>query len=140
MAAMRIDGVAGFNGEYPLDMTYFTNREYDLIRRISGVRAGELQDGFAAGDAVLIMAVAVIMVWREKGTQPPLDPFWDAKESKFTLTADEEPEDVEDESLPPKIAPVEEITHDGTSETDGRNANGSSDDSASALRAIGAQG
>lgn len=59
-----VTGMPAFDGEYPIDIGSFTMRELQIIKRMSGVRAGELEEAFAAGDTDLILAIAVIAVRR----------------------------------------------------------------------------
>lgn len=59
-----VTGIPAFNGDYPVDISSFTMRELQIIKRMSGVRAGELSEAFSAGDTTLILAVAVIAVRR----------------------------------------------------------------------------
>lgn len=141
MDALTIEGIAGYNGDYPLDMTYFTNRELHLIKEVSGVRAGELEEAFAAGDNDLMVAIAAIMIWRKTGTKPNLDALWDAEAGKFTFNmedSEDEPED--DDSLPPKIAPDDAGSTSEPSPEDGATLNGSTESPESVLSRIGAQG
>lgn len=141
MDSITIEGIPAYNGEYPLDMTYFTNRELNLIKTVSGLRAGELTEAFGAGDNDLMVAVAAIAIWREKGEKPNLDALWDAEVGKFTFNIAEPELAEDDESLPPEIAPDESETNDDSSPDDGATSNGSSDNlPENALRAIGAQG
>lgn len=64
MDKIVITGIAGYDGEYPFDATYFTNKELHTIKRIAGVRAGEIQAAFVAGDNDLIVAFAVLALER----------------------------------------------------------------------------
>lgn len=141
MDSITIEGIPAYNGDYPLDMTYFTNRELNLIKTVSGVRAGELPEAFAAGDNDLMVAIAAIAIWRQKGEKPNLEPLWDAEAGKFTLTVEDPEEQAEDdESLPPEIAPDESEANDDSSPEDGAISNGTSDHPVKDLRAIGVQG
>ena len=82
---ITIEGVPGYNGEYPLDITYFTNRELHLIKKVSGVRAGELTEAFNAGDNDLMVAVAAIAIQRHTHKDVNVDALWDAEAGKFTF-------------------------------------------------------
>jgi hypothetical protein len=139
MDTLTIEGIPAYNGEYPLDSSYFTNRELNLIKTVSGVRAGELGEAFGAGDNDLMVALAAIAIWRAKGEKPNIDALWDAEAGKFTLNIAEPESEPEDESLPPSTAPDESDKHDDSSQEDGAISNGSSDLLESDLRAIGAQ-
>jgi hypothetical protein len=63
-----IEGIPRFSGEYPVDLADrpFTMREFHLIKKISGARAGELMDAMAAGDTDVIVALAVIALIRNQ--------------------------------------------------------------------------
>lgn len=63
-----VTNMGSFDGEYPIDIGSFTMRELQIIKRMSGVRAGELEEAFSAGDSDLILAVAAIAV-RRNGRQ-----------------------------------------------------------------------
>lgn len=65
MRLIRLKGVPPYDGEYEFDDDRsFTTRELRWIKQISGYRAGELQDGFEAGDADLVLALVVIAMNR----------------------------------------------------------------------------
>lgn len=63
---LTIKGVEVFDGEYELDLTRgYTGNELHFIKKMSGVRLGEIQEAAAAGDYDLMIALAVIAVWRD---------------------------------------------------------------------------
>lgn len=102
MTKVSLTGLGVFNGEYDLDLGYFTNRELHLIKQVSGVRAGEIAEALGAGDNDVLVALAAIAAKRA-GKDVPLDMLWDAPSgSSITLIADDE--EPEDESLPPQTA------------------------------------
>jgi hypothetical protein len=125
MDSLTIEGIPAYNGDYPLDMSYFTNRELHLIKEVSGVRAGELSESFSAGDNDLMVAIAAIAIWRSKGERPNMDALWDAAAGKFTFNIEDAEAEDDDDSLPPPIAPDEpdklgeHLTGDGGTSTDG---------------------
>lgn len=57
---------------YPIPET-FTYREIGTIKRVSGLRAGELEDALAAGDVDVIVALAVIAATRAGETVTAAD-------------------------------------------------------------------
>jgi hypothetical protein len=63
-----IEGIPRYNGDYPVELADrpFTMREFHLIKKISGVRLGELMDAMAAGDTDVIIAMAVIALIRNQ--------------------------------------------------------------------------
>jgi hypothetical protein len=102
LSALKITGIPGFDGEYPLDVSYFTNRELHTIKELSKVRAGELSEALQAGDNDVLVALAVIAVQRA-GKPVPKDasPFWDAPSgSSLEFVLDEE-----NDASPPASAP-----------------------------------
>lgn len=135
MAIIRIEGVPPWDGDYPLDVAYFTNRELHLIKQIADVRAGELQDEFARGNNDLVVAIAVIASARN-GKTIPVDDLWDAPAGKITLEEDA----VEVEPIPPAVAPPTEELPSGATDGSGPGLNGGSDDPAKSLQAIGSRG
>lgn len=139
MPSLTIEGVPGYDGEYPLDLSYFTNRELHLIKELSGVRAGELEEAFEAGDNDLMVALAAIAVTRKRGSKPNLDALWDAPAAKLTLNADADEEGAEgdDESLPPQTEPDDDATSRSASTSDGLVSGNSSAPPESDLRRIG---
>jgi hypothetical protein len=61
---LKIEGVPPYDGDYNLDIAAFTGTELHTIKEISGVRAGELQEGLQAGDYDLVVAFTVIVLQR----------------------------------------------------------------------------
>jgi hypothetical protein len=57
---------------YPIPET-FTYREIGTIKRVSGIRAGELEAALAAGDVDVIVALAVICATRAGETVTAAD-------------------------------------------------------------------
>lgn len=114
MDKIVVDGIPAFNGEYPIDLEAFTMRELQIIKRMSGVRAGELSEAFAAGDSDLILAIAVIAVRRNGRQWEAFEKLaWDVDLAKITFVGDEESE-VADEADPLTPTPnVEPVNSDG---------------------------
>jgi hypothetical protein len=134
-----ITGVAGFDGEYPVDIGSFTMRELQIIKRMSGVRAGELEEAFGAGDSDLILAVAVIAVRRNGRLWETFERLaWEADVASITYVSEDEEvaPDADPLTLP---APSESnaVQQPLSSET----SDATSDEiPATSLRAIGSQG
>jgi hypothetical protein len=82
-----ISGISGYDGEYDLDATYFTNKELHTIKRLAGVRAGEIGAAFAAGDNDLLIALTVIALERA-GKAVFEDALWNAKVGCIEMVAD----------------------------------------------------
>lgn len=125
-------------GEHELDLGYFTNRELHLIKKETGVRAGELVDAFQAGDNDLLIVLAFVALQRNGRLDVPIDALWEMEAGTITLDLSDEEED----ASPPESAPV-------ASESDGGPTPSSSETSSSAgeaspgaipLRATGSPG
>ena len=100
----QIDDLPPFTGKHPLDISYFTNRELHTIKRLAGIRAGELEEAFEAGDTDLILAFAVIALERngiQVGKQAE-EELWNAPLGKMQLVIEED-EPAEDDAGPPAI-------------------------------------
>jgi len=100
---IKLEGVQPYDGEYDLDVSYFTNRELHTIKRVAGVRAGEIEEAFAAIDTDLVVALAVIALNRA-GVAPDENLIWDAPSGTIVFIADE-PEDEAGEQSPP-VQPI----------------------------------
>jgi hypothetical protein len=102
------------DGEYPIDLSGFTNRDFHDIKRIANVRSQELSEAFGKGDTDLFVAFAVIAL-RHAGKPAVDDALWDAEIGKITFVAGDEEET---DDLPPALAPSSEMQneHGGGSE------------------------
>lgn len=100
MDKVVLKNVMPYDGEYDIDTSYFTNREFHTIKRIAGVRAGELDEALTAGDMDVVVAVAVIALQRS-GTPFDEDTLWDSKAGSIELIAGES----EDDAGPPDLQP-----------------------------------
>jgi hypothetical protein len=94
-----LNGVAPYDGEYEFDVSYFTMRELNIIKRTSGVRAGELEEALAASDSDLVVALAVIALERA-GVKGAEDALWNAQAGQITLELDDEGDDVGPPDVP----------------------------------------
>lgn len=104
MAKVKIDsGNARIAGEYELDIGYFTNRELHLIKKETGVRAGEYEDAIASGDTDLAVGLAFIALQRHGKLDIPIDALWEMEAGKIIvdLSGDEE-----EDALPPESEPA----------------------------------
>lgn len=109
MAHFHIEGLRPFDGDYPIDFESFTNGEYHLIKKISGVRAGEISEAFEAGDNDLIVAFAAVALQRAGNPmdKQALDVLWGAEFGKIELVVDEDEEaDASPPASPPPSEPV----------------------------------
>lgn len=103
MDKIVISNVPPYDGEYEVDVSYFTNRELHEIKRLTGVRAGELQDAFDAGDSDLIVAIAAIALKRA-GKQVVDDLLWDAEAGSVMFVAGEDDAGPPDDEQPGSVS------------------------------------
>jgi hypothetical protein len=133
VAKLTIDGVDPFDGVYELDFAEqpFTNRDVHLIKKIAGVRLGELAEAFEAGDNDLLVAVAVIQLRREGKVQKGRE--MDAAEILLDAVAGKliYEDTAEDDAGPPERplpnAPVGSGENDSNSKSSSPGSNGASD-------------
>lgn len=59
-----IRGVPPFDGEYDIDPFALNGYEYELVKQMSGVRAGEFPRAMLAGDYAFMIALAVVALER----------------------------------------------------------------------------
>lgn len=102
MARMVIGGA-----DYPVP-DEFTYRELGIIKRIAGVRAGELMAALIAGDTDIVVALAII-VMRRAGKRVDEDALLDGELGSIELHSDDEG----DENDPPDAV----ADGDGSDET-----------------------
>ena len=149
MAKLKIDGVPGLDGEYELiRSSEFTMAEWHLVREVSGVRGGELEDALEAEDMGAYVAVAMVAMMRAGKTRRLCELLWGAKPAAFEFVAGEKkPEEAEER---PPASPTASGSESSPSEP---TSNGSSESSSGAsssgdsvplpettLRAIGGPG
>lgn len=103
------------DGEYDCRLDNFDYAELHEIKRISGVRGGEIAEALIAGDTDLVLAIAVIVLRRE-GRNPDVESLWRAQAGNITLQVFDEEEDEPDS--PPEQSPSE-------NESPGENIDGS---------------
>src|SRR3990172_6646952 len=113
MAKIVISGTGAGDGEYPLDLSYLTNRELHVIKTVAGLRVAEIEEAIRVRDNDLVVALAAIAVKRF-GREVPLDVLWDAHAGSITLDLTDEDAADDEESLPPQNAPVEPGDSDGS--------------------------
>lgn len=113
MAKLTINGIAGLDGDYEFDDSRFTMRDFHTIKRISGVRAGELTDAYLSGDTDLRLAIAVIALERNGRTGVEQD-LWNAELGAIKL----ELGDGDDDSPPADRAAGSTTSSGGSSTPD----------------------
>lgn len=89
-----------YDGEYEFDTDEFTHGELHTIKKISGVRLGELEEALNANDADVTMALVVVCLQRE-GKEIHEDVFWNAKAGSLRIVSEPDP-------VPPTKAPASE--------------------------------
>ncbi len=112
---ISIKGVPPYDGDYPIDLERITNRELSTIKRLSGVRGAELQDGFTAGDNDLFVALTIIALQRA-GKTVIEDAIWDAESGTITFNLEDPVEEVPESGppSPPPTDPGANVTGGGT--------------------------
>jgi hypothetical protein len=146
MAKIKLEGVAPhYDGEYQLDLSYFTNREFQRMKELSGIRPAELMEAVLYRDAGVIVAVAEIALRRDghEGIETAL--LWDAPAGKIVLDfTSDEPEG--DDEPSPSVAPEDSSSDDvesspsEKSESSGADSSSGGDPPASDRSGIGAPG
>jgi hypothetical protein len=144
MSKLKIEGVPPYDGDYDLDIAAFTGTELHTIKQISGIRAGELQEGLTAGDYDLVVAFTVIVLQR---AGQDVDPAAIMAATVGAITVDLQTEDAEVvDERPPVSSPTpnggENSSGVGPSSTESTEPSGSTsadtgDPPANLLKAIG---
>lgn len=94
-----VDGIPPYDGEYEVSQD-LTNRELHLIKKVSGVRAGELEEAFAAGDNDLVVAITVITLQRNGFPDASVEAIWDADAGRIRIKETAEDKAAEDADRP----------------------------------------
>jgi hypothetical protein len=87
-----IAGIDGLEGEYDIDLGFFTNRELHTIKRLTGLRVGEFDDAMAAGDSDVLVAFCMVALQRND-KRVDENALWDAEAGSITIIVgdDQEP-------------------------------------------------
>ena len=107
MDKIRIEGVPPWDGDYDFDPS-FKNRELNRIKKITGIRGGEIGEALAAGDTDLMVALAVLALERAGKMVDPED-FWNAEVGSIIYLG-------EDEASPPEMSSPSESENDSSAE------------------------
>lgn len=97
-----IKGIPPYDGEYPITFDVLSMEELHTIKRISGVRAGEIREAIKAGDSDLVVAFAVIAMERA-GKTVDEDVLWKSKGGAIDVAVAKRPKD--GEQSPPEVRP-----------------------------------
>ena len=79
---IRIEGIEGFEGDYPFDQSSLTWGDLRFIQAEAGIRAGEFDDEVKRGNVELFLAMAKIALRR---AQHPHAPRFDEALDKVPL-------------------------------------------------------
>lgn len=85
--SIRVEGIPGLDGEYPLDLNSLSNRDFRTVKQMAGVRALEMEDALAAGDNDVMVAFGAIAL-RRAGRVFREDQLWDAPLGSITYLED----------------------------------------------------
>lgn len=120
---VRITDTPLLAGDYPIDFD-FTHGEAHLIKKVSGLRGLEIDDGLVSGDTDLFLALGVVALERAGGVRGADQSDLIAELMRLKLGSIRLVEDEEDEGDPdPKASPPPEPN----SSPSGTTTNGSSD-------------
>lgn len=109
MLQVNVSDVPGFDGTYEWDAErQFNGHELHIVKKVAGVRLGEIEEALAAGDYDVIVAITAIMVCRSgrvtRAQVPELvDVLLDAEGGKITI--EEVAEGEGDADGPPAVVP-----------------------------------
>jgi hypothetical protein len=82
--------IPGLEGTYEFeDITVFSNRELHRIKSMTGLRAGEIQEAFEAGDNDVLVAMGAVILMRS-GKQFDDDMLWDAPAGSMSFDFSEQ--------------------------------------------------
>jgi hypothetical protein len=111
---LTVVDLSPLDGRYPFSMTEMmsiglpqslTNREGHELKRMSGIRIGELEDALMAGDNDVLVAFAVLIL-RRNGKRFEEDRLWDAPiGAAFQFDFAHQRED--ETEIPPAETPLE---------------------------------
>ena len=136
---VRIDQPPQLAGDYPIDLD-FTHGELHLVKKVTGLRGLEIDDGIENGDTDLFLVLGVIGALRagrlrDADTGAAVEELMKTKIGSVRLIPDEEDAEEDAEGK----ASVQSVP-DETSSSSGATTSEPSDDSPETpLRAIGGQ-
>jgi len=99
--------------DYPVpDYSAVTFRENQLVKKVTGLRVGELQEAFEKNDSDAVLALFLISKMRMDG-DIDIDAILDTPVLEFTIKT----KDLEDETVPTPAAEAAEDGKDGAAKT-----------------------
>lgn len=129
MPKVEIVGIPPWDGVYELD-NEFTNREYRMIKDISDVRAGEIEEEARRGNMDLLVAFAVVAL-AQHDKVVLVDDLWNAKAGKIIIHADPVTAKGKEETEDPQAAAPLEPPNDEDATSSDPSGSGSSEPSES---------
>lgn len=140
----RIEGASPFNGSYELDLSVpFNHAESHIIKQVSGLRGGEIEEAFDANDTDLLVALALIALYRagkfeRRQVRQVEDVLMSAPLGGLTFVAEEEAPD----PLPVTPGSSDDARSDanGNPPSSGAPTNGTSDSQGNDLSPTGSPG
>lgn len=119
MDRIVVTDLGGFDGEYPLDLDEqgLNNAELHIIKRIAGIRLGEIAEAVAAQDNDMFVCLTIIAVRRSgRFDKAALSVFeealWEAPAGAVTYHSDDEG----DAEGPPAEQPPSDPDSSGTTD------------------------
>ena len=109
MTAVVISDCAPWDGRYEFDDFSFTNRELYEIRKLSGIRAGELIEALEANDTSAYVGVAMVVLARHGKHLEP-DDLWNSKVGSIVIDLGVEKDDAVDPPTPLPDSEPESVT------------------------------
>ena len=84
MDKVVIQDVPPYDGEYDIDIGTLTNRELHTIKKVTGLRGGELAEGLVTLDTDVFLGIAYVALQRH-GQEPLAEVLYEATIGKIRL-------------------------------------------------------
>lgn len=101
MDKIVLKGCGPYDGEYEFDDGSLTLGELRKIKQVCGLRAGELEDAFNAGDSDVMVAMAVVALERHGKGPVDADFIWNADAAAIDFVGAEVADEVPPAQTPP---------------------------------------
>jgi hypothetical protein len=85
---LKIEGVEGLDGEYPVEFSRFKNREHRTINEISGLGVLQYQEALDKGTIAFLVSIAYIVLVRA-GKTVDVEDLWEAEDVALSWIAEE---------------------------------------------------
>lgn len=98
-----IEGVPPHDGEYEIDFTSLDMDEFHLIKRLTGIVAGELEDALARIDTDVFVGLAAVVIQRsgKRITANVENQLWKAKLGQIRVKLEPDSPPVMSQKTPP---------------------------------------